>query len=88
MPDGKPITFYDSLNGFRQMETTHIMENVLYNELRARGYSVDVGVVQARERNRNGNSTRVAREIDFVVNKGSERIYVQSAYALPDESVV
>ena len=62
------------------------MENVLYNELRARGYSVDVGVVQARERNRNGNSTRVAREIDFVVNKGSERIYVQSAYALPDES--
>ena len=71
---------------FRQMEITHIMENVLYNELRARGYSVDVGVVQARERNRNGNSTRVAREIDFVVNKGSERIYVQSAYALPDES--
>ena len=71
---------------FRQMEMTHIMENVIYNELRARGYSVDVGVVHSRETNRNGNSTRVAREIDFVVNKSSERVYVQSAYALQDEA--
>ena len=70
---------------FRQMEMTHIMENVIYNELKARGYSVDVGVVHSREANRNGNSTRVAREIDFVVNKTSERVYVQSAYALQDE---
>ena len=70
---------------FRQMEMTHIMENVIYNELKARGYSVDVGVVHSRETNRNGNSTRVAREIDFVVNKTSERVYVQSAYALQDE---
>lgn len=71
--------------GFRQMEMTHIMENVIYNELKARGCSVDVGVVHSRELNRNGNSVRVAREIDFVVNKSSERIYVQSAYALADD---
>jgi predicted AAA+ superfamily ATPase len=71
---------------FRQMEVTHIMENMIYNELKVRGYSVDVGVVYSREVNKNGNSTRVAREIDFVVNKSSERIYVQSAYALPNET--
>lgn len=71
---------------FRQMEMTHIMENVIYNELVMRGYSVDVGVVYSRDVNKNGNSSRVAREIDFVVNKSSERVYVQSAYALPDEA--
>lgn len=71
---------------FRQMEMTHIMENVIYNELVMRGYSVDVGVVYSRDLNKNGNSSRVAREIDFVVNKSSERVYVQSAYALPDEA--
>ena len=71
---------------FRQMEVTHIMENMIYNELKVRGYSVDVGVVYSREVNKNGNSTRVAREIDFVVNKSSERIYVQSAHVLPNET--
>jgi len=71
---------------FRQMEMTHIMENIIYNELRMRGYSVDVGVVYSKESKQKGNFVRVAREIDFVVNKSSERIYVQSAYALADDA--
>jgi len=68
--------------GFRQQEMTHIMENIIYNELIVRGYSVDVGVVYAREMNENGNSIRKIREIDFVVNAGNKRVYIQSAYAL------
>ncbi|MDO4546686.1 MAG: ATP-binding protein [Clostridia bacterium] len=68
--------------GFRQQEMTHIMENILYNELIVRGFSVDVGVVYSREVNKNGNSVRVPREIDFVVNDGSKRTYIQSAYAI------
>lgn len=71
--------------GFRQQEVTHLMENVIYNELVARGFSVDVGVVISREANANGNSVRIPREIDFVVNKGGERVYVQSAFAIPME---
>ena len=58
--------------GFRQQEMTHIMENILYNELVLRGFSVDVGVVYSRELNQNGNSVRVPREIDFVVNSGGK----------------
>ncbi len=73
--------------GFRQQEVTHLMENVIYNELVARGYAVDVGVVYSREINANGQSVRVPREIDFVVNKGGERVYVQSAFALPEGDV-
>lgn len=69
---------------FRQQEITHIMENILYNELRLRGFSVDVGVVFARERNKNNNVVRVPREIDFVASRGGKRIYIQSAYAMPD----
>lgn len=65
---------------FRQVEETHIMENVIYNELLMRGYSVDVGVVEYRE-----GDARKQVEIDFVVNKGSQRYYIQSAYALPSE---
>ncbi len=65
--------------GFRQQEMTHIMENILYNELIVRGYTVDVGVVYSRE-NRNGNSVRVPREIDFVATLGSKKVYIQSAY--------
>ncbi len=64
---------------FRQQEETRIMENVIYNELVARGFKVDVGVVDVRE---NGNRKRV--EIDFIANEGSRRYYVQSAFALPD----
>ena len=79
------IGLRNARTSFRQQELTHIMENIVYNDLIRRGYSVDVGVVFARENNKNGNSVRVAREIDFVVNKAGERIYIQSAYALPDE---
>ncbi len=69
---------------FRQQEMTHIMENIIYNELNIRGFSVDVGVVFAREKNQNGSSVRVPREIDFVASKGGKRVYIQSAYAMPD----
>ena len=71
--------------GFRQQEMTHIMENIIYNELILRGFSVDVGVVYSREINANGNSVRVPREIDFVANKGGKRVYIQSAFALLTE---
>ena len=71
--------------GFRQQEMTHIMENILYNELMVRQFSVDVGVVYAREKNEKGNSVRTAREIDFVINSGGKRTYIQSAYVMPTE---
>lgn len=71
--------------GFRQQEMTHIMENIIYNELIIRQFSVDVGVVYARTINQNGNSVRTPREIDFVVNSGRKRTYIQSAYAMPEE---
>lgn len=64
--------------GFRQVEESHIMENVVYNELRARGYSVDVGVVEKRVREE-GRDLRKQLEVDFVANRGSDRIYIQSA---------
>ncbi len=67
---------------FRQQEETHIMENVIYNELRARGFDVDVGVVEINERQDAGNYVRKQIEIDFIANKGNERYYVQSAFAL------
>ena len=71
--------------GFRQQEMTHIMENIIYNELRIRQFSVDVGFVYARAVNDNGSSVRIPREIDFVVNSGGKRTYIQSAYAMPTE---
>ncbi len=64
---------------------THIMENIVYNELKIRGFSVDVGVVCSRELNQNKNSVRVSREIDFVASKGGNKVYIQSAFALPTE---
>ena len=70
---------------FRQFEQTHSMENVIYNELRMRGYSVDVGVVPIAEKDSNGTVTRKQLEVDFVCNLGSSRYYIQSAYTLPDE---
>ncbi len=70
---------------FRQQEETHIMENIIYNELCMRGYSVDVGVVEVNERLPNGNYTKKQLECDFVINKGDSRIYVQSAYSISDE---
>lgn len=69
---------------FRQQEYTHIMENVIYNELRARGYSVDVGVVETVGKE-NGVSLRKSLEVDFVVNSGDRRYYIQSAYNIPSE---
>lgn len=69
---------------FRQFEQTHAMENVIYNELRMRGYSVDVGVVTIAE-NKGGKVIRKQLEVDFVCNLGSARYYIQSAYSLPDE---
>lgn len=68
---------------FRQIEETHIMENIIYNELILRGYNVDVGVVEIRERDTNGKEIKKQVEVDFVVNHGSERFYIQSVYALP-----
>ena len=68
---------------FRQNEPTHLMENLIYNELRIRGYSVDVGQVVVNSRNEKGVSERKQLEVDFVCNKADERIYIQSAYALP-----
>ncbi|MBR3618954.1 MAG: ATP-binding protein [Bacteroidaceae bacterium] len=67
----------------RQQEETHIMENVIYNELRMRGYRVDVGLVETWGKNSQGKTVRIPLEIDFVVNKGAERIYIQSAYRMP-----
>ena len=71
---------------FREFEQTHSMENVIYNELRMRGYSVDVGVVPIAEKDRNGRVTRKQLEVDFVCNLGSSRYYIQSAYTLPNET--
>ncbi len=71
---------------FRQFEQTHSMENVIYNELRMRGYKVDVGVVQVAERDENNKVIRKQYEVDFVCNFGSNRYYIQSAYSLPDEA--
>ncbi len=70
---------------FRQFEQTHSMENVIYNELRMRGYRVDVGIVPIAEKDKNGKVTRKQLEVDFVCNLGSLRYYIQSAYVLPDE---
>lgn len=67
---------------FRQMEMTHIMENILYNELVLRGYSVDVGYVESLDTMPDGKRKWIPREIDFVVNKADQRVYIQSAYAL------
>ena len=71
---------------FRQAEPSHAMENVIYNELRARGFGVDVGVVTSYGKDATGKTTRVTREVDFVCNKGDRRYYVQSAYAIPDQA--
>lgn len=73
---------------FRQTEYTHLMENVVYNELRKQGYSVDVGSVESFKRDANGKLQRRNFEIDFVVNRADERLYIQSAYALPDKEKV
>jgi predicted AAA+ superfamily ATPase len=75
----------NAIIGFRQVEYSHMMENVLYNELCARCYSVDVGLVEVWEKNEKGNIVHKRVEVDYVINRGSQRIYVQSAYSMPDE---
>lgn len=88
---GTPVKYYfedvglrNARLGFRQVEETHLMENIIYNELRMRGFQVDVGVVQKREKNKVGTTTKKQLEIDFIANQGSKRYYIQSAYSLPD----
>ncbi len=70
---------------FRQIEETHSMENIIFNELKMRGFNVDVGVIVQYDTNEKGNSIRKQLEIDFVCNQGSKRYYIQSAYAIPDQ---
>ena len=89
---GTPVKYYfedvglrNARLGFRQIEETHIMENIVYNELRSRGYTVDVGVVEKRGVNKEGKAERKQLEIDFVANLGSKRYYIQSAFSMPTE---
>ena len=89
---GTPLKFYfedvglrNARLGFRQIEETHLMENIIYNELRSRGYSVDIGVVEKRELDENGKKLKKQMEIDFVANLGSKRYYIQSAFSIPTE---
>lgn len=76
----------NAILGFRQMEENHIMENVIYNELLIRGYSVDVGMVETRPLNSEGKRIRKQYEVDFVANRGSQRYYIQSAFIMPTDS--
>ena len=92
---GTPLKYYfsdlglrNALLNFRQVEKTHLMENLIYNELRGRGYNVDVGVVPYNGKNAQGVSFRTQLEVDFVCNKGSQRLYVQSALALPTQEKI
>lgn len=70
---------------FRQIEETHIMENIIYNELRYRGYQVDVGTVESRIKDEDGKDVRLQLEIDFIATLGNKKYYIQSAYAIPDK---
>jgi predicted AAA+ superfamily ATPase len=71
---------------FRQQEENHIMENVIYNELKMRGFQVDVGMVEHRTTDKSGKSIRKQFEVDFVANQGSQRYYIQSAFIMPTEA--
>lgn len=89
---GTPAKYYFSDLGlrnarinFRQYEVTHLMENLIYNELRLRGMSVDVGVVTVYEKDEKEQTRRVQLKVDFVCNQGSKRCYIQSALSLPTE---
>lgn len=73
---------------FRQLEKSHMMENVIYNELRVRGFNVDIGVVPVFVRDADGKNKRVSYEIDFVCNRGNQRYYIQSAYRLDSEEKI
>ena len=75
----------NAILGFRQTEISHLMENILYNALKEQGYSVDVGMVEIWEKNKDGKNVRKQLEVDFVINRADERVYIQSAYMLPDK---
>lgn len=88
---GSPYKYYfedigvrNARLSFRQIEPTHAMENILYNELAIRGFNVDVGIVEKYGKNDKGQNTVANLEVDFVCNRGSERCYIQSAYSIPD----
>ena len=88
-----PVKYYFTDTGlrnarlnFRQLEEPHTMENIIFNELKIRGFNVDVGVVVVNSSSKDGKSVRSQLEIDFVCNKGSKRYYIQSAYAMPDQA--
>ena len=92
---GTPLKYYfedvglrNARLGFRQNEETHLMENIIYNELRARGYQVDVGVVPVRKTDEDGKRVRTQLEIDFIATMGSKKYYLQSAFSMPDEAKV
>ena len=92
---GTPIKYYfediglrNARLGFRQNEETHLMENIIYNELRMRGYQVDVGVVPIRKTNEEGRRERTQLEIDFIATMGSRKYYLQSAFSMPDEAKI
>lgn len=92
---GTPLKYYFEDIGlrnakleFRQIEETHLMENIVYNELRARGFVVDVGMVETKEKNKSGNFEKKRLEVDFIANKGSLKYYIQSAYSLPSDSKI
>lgn len=87
-----PVKYYfedvglrNAILGFRQIEETHIMENIIYNELRSRGYSIDVGIVERRGVSKDEKTERQQLKIDFVANLGSKRYYIQSAFSMPTE---
>ena len=80
------IGLRNAILAFRQMEPTHIMENIIFNELLCRGYSVDIGVVELKTVDKNGKDIRKQFEVDFVVNDSDQRYYIQSAYSIPDEA--
>ena len=89
---GTPLKYYfedvglrNARLGFRQTEETHLMENIIYNELRMRGYQIDVGVVAKRNHTADGRQEKKQLEIDFIANMGSKRYYIQSALNLPSE---
>jgi hypothetical protein len=89
---GTPLKYYfedvglrNARLGFRQVEETHLMENIIYNELRVRGFNVDIGTVVKRVRTKEGVQEKKQLEIDFVANMGSRRYYIQSAFSIPDE---
>lgn len=92
---GTPLKYYFEDIGlrnakleFRQIEETHLMENIVYNELRARGFQVDVGMVEIKEKNKDGGFEKKRLEVDFIANKGSKKYYIQSAYSLATEKKI